>query len=51
MAINIGSIIGLVESLINTILGLQSKAASGDHAEAQAAHAKLKAISDAANNA
>lgn len=51
MAINLGSIIGIVENLINTILGLQSKAASGDHAEATEAHRKLQAIADAANKA
>jgi hypothetical protein len=51
MAINLGSVIGLVESLINTILGLQTKAASNDHAAAAEAHRKLQAISDAASNA
>lgn len=51
MALNIGSIIGLVESLVNTILGLQTKAASGNGAEAQEAHAKLQAIKEAADNA
>lgn len=50
MAINITSIIGIVESLVNTILGLQTKAASGNTAEAEKAHQKLQAIKEAVDN-